>query len=181
MVKALFLDRDGIINIDKGYVFKIEDFCFIDGIIETLKYFQERGYLLIVITNQSGIGRGYYTETEFHTLMEWMKERLDESGVSITSVYFSPYHGKYGLGEYKRDSFCRKPNPGMILAAREEFAIDLDHSILVGDNESDIKAGKNAGVKTNVLLSACVSDLKKTEATFVITNIKDLIKYDLAK
>ena len=137
--KALFLDRDGVINVDRGYVFKIEDFCFTDGIIETLAYFQDKNYLLMIITNQSGIARGYYTEEDFQDLTEWMQRWFAENGVQITKVYFSPYHLEHGLGKYKKDSFCRKPNPGMILTAQEEFDLDLGQSILVGDKETDIE------------------------------------------
>ena len=179
-VKSLFLDRDGVINLDNSYVCTQEDFCFIDGIIETLMYFQGKGYLLIIITNQSGIGRGYYTETEFNELTEWMIQQFADFGVHITKVYFSPYHPKHGLGKYKKDSLCRKPNPGMILAAQQEFDIDLEQSMLIGDRESDIEAGINAGIKTNILLrSGCNGDVKKTKATVVITDIKELITYDM--
>jgi D-glycero-D-manno-heptose 1,7-bisphosphate phosphatase len=180
-VKALFLDRDGVINLDNSYVCTPEDFCFMDGIIETLMYFQDKGYLLIIITNQSGIGRGYYTEARFHTLTEWMLRQFAEAGVHITKVYFSPYHPEHGLGKYKRDSFCRKPNPGMIVVAQKEFGIDLGKSLLVGDRESDIEAGINAGVKTNVLLSCDSGTLKKTKATVVIADIKELITCDMQK
>jgi len=179
--KALFTDRDGIINVDKHYVFKKEDFIFIDGIIEILMHFQHMGYLLIIITNQSGIARGYYTESEFHTLTEWMIQRFAQAGINITKVYFSPYHLEHGIGKYKKDSFCRKPNPGMILTAREEFNIDLEQSMLVGDRESDIEAGLNAGIKTNILLSRSDGNVKKTKATYVITDIKELITYDVEK
>lgn len=177
--KALFLDRDGVININNSYVYKQEDFCFINGIIETLRYFQDKGYLLIIITNQSGIGRGYYTEAEFNKLTEWMIEQFADRGVYITKIYFSPYHLEHGIGKYKKDGFCRKPNPGMILTAQEEFDIDLDQSMLVGDSESDIEAGINAGVKTNILLSCCNDDLQKTKATVVVADIKELITYDM--
>lgn len=178
MKKALFLDRDGVINIDKHYVYKKEDFHFIEGIMETLHYFQDKGYLLIIITNQSGIGRGYYTEDEFHTLTEWMIEQCISYDVYITKVYFSPYHPEHGIGKYKKDSFCRKPSPGMILAAQEEFEIDLSQSILVGDSESDIEAGMNAGIKTTIFLSSS-SVSTDTKATVSIGNIEELIKLEV--
>lgn len=151
--KALFLDRDGVINVDKKYVYKIEDFEFIDGVIETLRYFQELGYLLIIITNQAGIGRGYYSEEDFRILNEWMLTQFANKGVHISKVYYSPFHPEHGIGKYKRESFYRKPNSGMILQAQKEFDIDLAKSILVGDKESDIEAGINAGIKVNVLVS----------------------------
>ncbi|QGQ98485.1 HAD family hydrolase [Paenibacillus psychroresistens] len=151
--KALFLDRDGIINVEKNYVYKIEDFEFMDGIFEILRFFQEKGYLLIIITNQAGIGRGYYTEEEFHILTAWMLKQFELQGIYITKVEFSPYHPEHGLGKYKLDSDCRKPNPGMILRSAKEFDVDLTESILIGDKDSDIEAGLRAGVNKNILIS----------------------------
>src|SRR4051794_27604058 len=115
--RALFLDRDGVINIDKNYVYKIEDFEFVDGVFEVLHYFQTIGYLLIVITNQAGIARRYYSEHDFHVLNTWMLKQFEMKGICISKVYYCPYHAKYGIGEYKKNAFCRKPNPGMILKA----------------------------------------------------------------
>lgn len=180
-VRALILDRDGVINTDKHYLHKIEDFSFIEGIVDALKYFAEKGYVLIIVTNQSGIARGYYTEEDFQRLTEWMLQQFLDQGVYITKVYYSPYHAEHGLGKYKKDSFCRKPNPGMILAAQEEFNLDLKNSILVGDNESDIEAGINAGIKTNILLKSYTSDFKETKATFIIDSIEELVQIHRGK
>lgn len=152
--KAVFLDRDGVINVEKNYVHKIEDFEFMDGIFDLLRYFQEKGYLLIIITNQAGIGRGYYTEEQFHILNTWMLKKFEEENIHITKVYYCPHHPKYGIGDYKKDSFDRKPNPGMILRAKSEFNIDLENCILIGDKESDIQAGLNAGIKMNILINS---------------------------
>lgn len=179
--KALLLDRDGVINIEKHYLYKIEDFCFIEGVVEVLKLFQNQGYVLIIITNQSGIARGYYAEEDFHRLTEWMLQQLLDMGVQINKVYYSPYHSEHGLGTYKRDSFCRKPNPGMILRAQEEFNIDLERSILIGDRESDIEAGIQAGVGSTILLSSSAVDLKRTKAHFVIPDIKELARFSVDK
>ena len=147
---ALFLDRDGVINIDHGYVNRSENFEFIDGIFNLCHAAQKMGFLLIIITNQAGIGRGYYTESDFHTLTEWMKEEFERHGISITDVYFSPYHPEFGIGEYKLDSSCRKPKPGMILQAVADHNIDLSLSALIGDKTSDIEAGIAAGVGLNI-------------------------------
>ncbi|WP_152395468.1 D-glycero-alpha-D-manno-heptose-1,7-bisphosphate 7-phosphatase [Paenibacillus guangzhouensis] len=152
MNKAVFFDRDGVINVEKNYVYKIEDFEFVDGIFDVMKHFQSLGYLLIVITNQAGIGRGYYSEEDFHKLNDWMIERFKVEGIEITKVYYSPYHPEHGIGEYKKDSWCRKPNPGMILQAKDDFDIDLRESILFGDKDSDIEAGIRAEVGENVLV-----------------------------
>lgn len=173
--KALFLDRDGVINVEKNYVHKIEDFEFIDGVFETLRFFQSKGYLLIIITNQAGIGRGYYTEEDFHILNDWMLERFKEEGISITKVYYSPYHPVYGVGEYKKDSLCRKPNPGMILQAKKDFDIDLSQSILVGDKETDIEAGIRAGIDINIIVETGYKvDNITTKAKRIIDNLSQL-------
>jgi len=155
--KALFLDRDGVINVERHYVHKIEDFKFIDGIFDLARAAQEKGYLIIVITNQSGIGRGYYSEAVFHRLTEWMVEQFRARGVTITKVYFSPHHPEHGIGEYRRESQDRKPNPGMILKAAKEFELDLKRSVLVGDQSSDVCAGRAAKMGRIVLFEPGVA------------------------
>ena len=179
MNKAVFLDRDGIINVEKRYLYKIEDFEFVDGIFETLLFFQDLGYILIIITNQSGIARGYYSEADFFVLTGWMLREFEKAGVHIAKVYFSPYHPECGIGEYKRESFCRKPNPGMILQAKREFNIDLQHSILIGDQETDIEAGINAGVGTNILVRSKTPfekiESKAGSSLRVVKHIKEII------
>ncbi len=144
MNKALFLDRDGVINIEKNYVYRIEDFEFTDCIFDLCLKYQQQEYLIFVITNQAGIARGYYTEDDFAKLTGWMLERFKERGVLITKVYHCPHHPQF-TGECD----CRKPNPGMILQAQQEYDLNLAESILIGDKDSDIEAGRNAGVKHN--------------------------------
>ena len=150
--KAIFLDRDGVINEDTGYVILPKEFSFKDGIFEFCRFAQEKGYLLIVITNQAGIARGYYTEDDFHKLNDWMLKEFEIRGVHISRVYYCPYHPVYGIGEYKRESEDRKPNPGMILKAKAECGIDLKRSVLIGDKDSDIEAGQAAGINTVIAL-----------------------------
>jgi D-glycero-D-manno-heptose 1,7-bisphosphate phosphatase len=150
--KALFLDRDGVINVEKNYVCRIEDFEFIPGIFELCASAQSLGFKLIVITNQAGIGRGYYTEADYQRLNDWMLEQFRGQGIEIDRVYHCPSHPTAGIGEYRRDSFHRKPNPGMILSARDELGLDLSISVLVGDKDTDIQAGIAAGVKNNIKL-----------------------------
>lgn len=151
--KALFLDRDGVINVDYGYVSLPEQIEFIDGIFELCRHAKTLGYLLIVITNQAGIGRGFYTEADFHQLTHWMRGMFEREGCAIDAVYFCPTHPVHGVGDYRRESSRRKPNPGMILEALEEFKIDATQSILVGDKLSDIESGRAAGIACNVLFS----------------------------
>lgn len=149
---AVFLDRDGVINVDHGYVSQVDDFEFIDGVIEACKKLKDKGYLLVVITNQSGIARGYFSEEQFHSLTEWMDWSLADRGVDLDGIYYCPHHAQKGVGEYKVDCDCRKPKPGMLLSAIDDLNIDVSNSILVGDKVSDLKAGIAAGVKNNYLV-----------------------------
>ena len=149
--KALFLDRDGVVNRDSGYVYKSEDIRFIDGIFHLCLRAQRLGYLIFVVTNQAGIGRGYYTEEQFHELTEWIHGRFLLKGAEIAKTYYCPYHPLYGVGRFKLDAECRKPKPGMILQAAREYNLDLSRSVLVGDKASDVQAGVSAGVGCNLL------------------------------
>ena len=144
--KALFLDRDGVINKEKNYAYKTEDFEFIDGIFEFCEYFQRNGYLIFVITNQAGIARGIYSTDDYSALTEWMISQFEQNKIHLSKVYFCPHHP-----DVTGPCDCRKPNPGMILQAADEFDLELAESVLVGDNESDLKAGENAGILKNYL------------------------------
>jgi D-glycero-D-manno-heptose 1,7-bisphosphate phosphatase len=145
--KALFLDRDGVINIDNsGYTYKIEEVIFIDGIFELCKTAQNLGYLIIIVTNQSGIGRGYYSEEDFQNITNYMLQEFSKHGIKITEIYHSPHHPTHGIGEYMLDSPDRKPKPGMLLKAQDKYNIDMQNSIMIGDKNADIIAGQKAGV-----------------------------------
>ncbi len=150
--KALFLDRDGVINLYDEYIHRREDFHFQNGIFDLCRAAQDRGYLLLVVTNQTGIGRGYFTEAQFLELTNWMVEKFREQHIHIAHVYYCPHHPEHGIGQYKCDSPDRKPSPGMLLRGREDFNLDLGASMLVGDSPSDIQAAKAAGVGTAILL-----------------------------
>ncbi len=150
---ALFLDRDGVINVETNYVHRIEDFVFVDGIFDLCRSAVRSGMAIVVVTNQAGIGRGYYTEAQFQELSNWMCERFAEEGIAIGGVYYCPSHAEHGVGKYKAVSFDRKPNPGMILRARDELGLLLEGSILVGDKASDIAAARAANVGRAVLLA----------------------------
>ncbi|GLU30204.1 D,D-heptose 1,7-bisphosphate phosphatase [Trinickia caryophylli] len=150
---ALFLDRDGVINVDKHYVHRREDFEFVEGIFDLCAHAMTAGMALVVVTNQAGIGRGYYTEREFHDLTEWMRGRFTAHGVTLDAVYFCPFHPEHGLGRYKTESCDRKPNPGMIVRACSDLRLDPARSALVGDKPSDIAAGRAAGVGKTILLN----------------------------
>src|SRR5260221_5408351 len=153
MVPALFLDRDGIINVDHGYVHRIEQFEFVRGIFELARFaVHELGWPVIVTTNQSGIGRGYFSETDFNVLTRWMCERFAAENAPITHVYHCPYHAEHGIGAYRIDHPWRKPKPGMILQGAADYDIDLAGSAALGDTTDDIAAAEAAGVGLCLLL-----------------------------
>ena len=143
---ALFLDRDGVINIDRGYVHRREDFIFVEGIFELARAARQAGRLVIVATNQSGIGRGLYSEKDFLRLMDWVKDEFLVRGADLDAVYYCPFHPEHGLGAYRRESPERKPAPGMLLRAAHEHGLDLARSLLLGDALSDMRAGRAAGI-----------------------------------
>jgi D-glycero-D-manno-heptose 1,7-bisphosphate phosphatase len=175
---ALFLDRDGVINEDSGYTHRIEDFVFIDGIFELCAAARAAGRRLFVVTNQAGIGRGYYDEATFLALTRWMEARFADAGVPLDRVYHCPCHPEEGMGAYRRESPMRKPNPGMLLQARDEFALDLPASVMVGDKWSDIEAGQRAGLRTTLLYApAGVPSGRGPEPTAVIRSLRDGIAH----
>ncbi|SEB66901.1 D-glycero-alpha-D-manno-heptose-1,7-bisphosphate 7-phosphatase [Terriglobus roseus] len=155
---ALFLDRDGVINEEVDYLWTWDRCRFVDGIVSLLRTAHRQGYFVAVVTNQAGIGRGMYTEEDFHRLMERMAEELAKHDVHFDAVYFSPFHPIHGLGDYKRETDCRKPGPGMMLRAAEEHGLDLPRSILVGDRCTDILAGAAAGIGHLYLFGTTESD-----------------------
>ena len=161
MHSALFLDRDGIVNQDYGYVHKIEDFHFVDGIFELVRAANKFNLLVFVVTNQAGIGRGYYTETCFNELTNWMIEQFVQNKCHINDVYYCPYHPVHGIGNYRCDHYDRKPNPGMILKLSEKYNVDVNKSWLIGDNLSDMLAGQTSGIRNNFLITR----LSKSEVT----------------
>jgi len=168
MQKALFLDRDGVINVEKDYLYKVEDFEFIEGIIELCKYYQSAGYMLIVVTNQSGIARKYYSENDFSELTTWMIKEFANNNVNITKVYHCPHHPSIS-GECS----CRKPHAGMLISAKEKFDIDLNKSIIIGDKERDIEAGLNAGLKETYLFDESKT-VKESKATKIVSKLEDI-------
>ncbi|RDV26026.1 D-glycero-beta-D-manno-heptose 1,7-bisphosphate 7-phosphatase [Alteromonas aestuariivivens] len=145
--KALFLDRDGIVNEDRGYVGNIKDFAFTDGIFECVRRYQNSGYVPVIVTNQSGIGRGFYSEVQFRELCDWMNGQFELQGVGPLAVYYCPHHPHDAMGEYRRDCHCRKPRPGMLLTAAKELKLNLAESVMVGDSWRDMQAADAAGVK----------------------------------
>lgn len=168
--KALFLDRDGVVNVEKEYLYKIEDFEFIDGIFELCRHYSDLGYLIFIVTNQSGIARSYYSEDDFTYLTNWMIAAFAQKGIVISKVYHCPHYPKISA-----PCSCRKPEPGMLLEAQKEFNIDLAHSIIVGDKERDIEAGLNAGLFESYLLDE-TTQTQHSKATKIVTRLKDIWK-----
>lgn len=150
--KALFLDRDGVINVDKNYLYRIEDCEFIDGIFELCRAAKKKQYKIIVITNQAGIAKGYYTENDYKILMDYISREFIKQNCPLDDIYYCPFHIN-GIGKYKKDSEDRKPNTGMLIKAINKYKLDTANSILIGDKESDILAGKRAGIGTLIKIS----------------------------
>ncbi|MBD3840416.1 MAG: D-glycero-beta-D-manno-heptose 1,7-bisphosphate 7-phosphatase [Campylobacterales bacterium] len=168
MEKVLFLDRDGVINYEKDYLYKIEDFEFVEGVFQALQFFQDRGFKIVVITNQSGIARGYYTQDDFDKLTNWMIEIFKTNGIDISGVFYCP-HGP------NEQCSCRKPMTGMIDQAKKLFEIDFQNSWLVGDKQSDIELAINSNIQNSVQVrSGHCFDSKKSKAKYVLDSIAQL-------
>ncbi len=172
---ALFLDRDGVINEEVGYLSRAADVRFVRGVFSLCRAAQRLGYRIVVVTNQSGIARGLYSEAEFHSLMTWMRAEFLIEGVELDAVYHCPYHPEHGVGEYRREHEDRKPATGMLLRARRELRIDLSQSVMVGDRCSDVAAANAAALRQAFLLMGteaqgcpgpyiAVNDLAEVEA-----------------
>ncbi|MGO2507906.1 D-glycero-beta-D-manno-heptose 1,7-bisphosphate 7-phosphatase [Vibrio hibernica] len=176
---AVFIDRDGVINVDHGYVSKVDDFEFIDGVFDATKAIKELGYQLVLVTNQSGIARGYYTEKEFLRLTEWMDWNFVDHGVEFDGLYYCPHHLEGSIEKYTQECDCRKPQPGMFLSAQDELDIDMSNSVMVGDKEADMQAAISAGVNTRILVRSgkAVTEAAEKLATVVLDSIKDVPKY----
>ncbi|GLP96558.1 D-glycero-beta-D-manno-heptose 1,7-bisphosphate 7-phosphatase [Paraferrimonas sedimenticola] len=176
MKKAIFLDRDGVINKDLGYVARVDDFHFIEGVFEACRQLKDMGYLLVLVTNQSGIARGYYSEVDFHTLTEWMDWNFVDKGVEFDGIYFCPHHPTKGKGDYLQDCDCRKPKPGMFNSAQEFLKIDMSQSVVLGDKLSDLQAGEAAGVAIRVLALSGqeLSEAEKAQAPYTVKSIAEL-------
>ena len=171
---ALFLDRDGVINVDHGYVHTPEKTEFIDGIFDLVARAVAAGRVVVVVTNQAGIGRGYYTEAQFAAYTAWMQAEFARRGAPIEGVYFCPDHPEHGIGPYRRDTPMRKPGPGMLLQAAAELQLDLPRSLMVGDTESDIRAGQAAGVGRTVRFHPEAGPPPATAADSVARRLADI-------
>jgi len=147
MKRAVFLDRDGTINVEKDYLFRVEDFEFIPGVPEAIGLLNQAGFLVVVVTNQSGVARGYYTEEDVEILHRHISRELEQSGAHVDVWLYCPHHPS-GRGSYALPCDCRKPLPGMLHEAAKRHDIDLENSIMIGDKRADIDAGRAAGCRT---------------------------------
>lgn len=176
--RALFLDRDGVINVERGYVYRPEDFEFVEGVFDLCRAARKMGFRIFVVTNQAGIGRGYYSEQDFRQLSDWMCGVFARESAPIDKVYFCPTHPEHGIGPYKIDSALRKPGPGMFLQAAVEFDVHLAGSVSVGDKESDVAAGIAAGIGCNLLF--CPSSDSRpahSAADAILTHLMDVVPF----
>ena len=174
MQKCLFLDRDGIINKDIGYAYKPEHVEFVPGIFELCRFFQQKGYLLIVVTNQSGIARGYYSEEDFTVLNQWLKAAFTAENIHLSDIFHCPHHP-----DITGPCNCRKPAPGMLLEAIKKYRIDPQFSIMIGDKPSDMEAAMAANIRHRILLAAA-PDTKAPAATALIKALNDIYQLDLS-
>lgn len=152
--RALLLDRDGVVNVDRGYVGCRDRFVFMEGIFALTRHAMDRGFRIVIVTNQSGIARGRYDEPAFLALSDWMRGEFRARGVELAGVFHCPYHRDGLVGRYARDSAWRKPGPGMILEAARRLDLDLARSVFLGDQATDMEAARTAGVGRRVLLAA---------------------------
>ena len=167
-MKVVFLDRDGVINKEVGYLHKVEDFEFIDGVFNSCQYFQSLGYQIIIVTNQSGIERGYYTKEDFLVVTDWMLKQFKYHEIEVLDVFYCPHSPESGCD-------CRKPKPGMFIQANDKYHIDMSNSWMIGDKEADVQAANMAGISNTILVkSGHEIDEKSSKAKFILDSIKQV-------
>ncbi|MGN0894276.1 MAG: D-glycero-beta-D-manno-heptose 1,7-bisphosphate 7-phosphatase [Succinivibrio sp.] len=161
MKKAVFFDRDGVINIDYGFVGQIENYDIVEGVAYSLRQLKDMGYVLVLVTNQSGIARGKYTEADFYKVTSFMQANLALHKACFDGIYFCPHHPQADLEKYRCDCDCRKPKSGMFLKAAAELDIDLDKSVMIGDHASDLEAARGAGIQRLYLVGEHIEEESK--------------------
>ena len=166
-MKTIFLDRDGVINKEIGYLHKIKDFKFINGIFDACQYFKKLDYQIIIVTNQSGISRGHYTDNDFQNITDWMITQFNINKIEILDIFYCPHAPQ-------SDCDCRKPKPGMFIAAKNKYLIDMTNSWIIGDKETDIEAAICAGIPNTVLVRSGHKIIESaSKARFIINSIED--------
>ena len=166
-IKTIFLDRDGVINEEVNYLYQIENFNFIDGVFEACLHFQRLNYKIIIVSNQSGIARGYYSENDYKRLTTWMLDQFCQKNIAVLDTFYCP-HGP------DSKCYCRKPKPGMLIDAKHKHNISMDESWMIGDKETDINAAKIAGIRNTILVrSGHINDELNSKASHIANSIKE--------
>jgi D-glycero-D-manno-heptose 1,7-bisphosphate phosphatase len=170
-IKTIFLDRDGVINHDEHYLYKITEFKFFDGIFDACQHFQRLGYEIIIVTNQSGIARGYYKESDYEKITRWLINQFNKRDIKILDIFHCPH-------EPKSNCDCRKPKPGMFFQAKKKHDINMKKSWMIGDKETDIQAAIAAGIILNTILinSSSQIEVKDSKASYFIKSVNDISK-----
>jgi len=180
MNKVVFLDRDGTINVDKAYLYQVEDFEYMPDVIEGLKELQTAGFLLIIVTNQSGIGRGFYTEEDYRKLDRWMKEDLEKKGVHIAASYYCPHHPQAMITKYRMECDCRKPCTGMFIKAIADWNIDLSESYAIGDHLRDVAICQNTACR-GIVIEAKHKDENELYNVIRVSRFAEAVEYIISK
>jgi D-glycero-D-manno-heptose 1,7-bisphosphate phosphatase len=168
-IKTIFLDRDGVINKELNYLYKIKDFEFINGVFEACKHLISLNYKIIIVTNQSGISRGFYTEYDYKILTQWMLSQFKKNEIKILDIFYCPHAPETNCD-------CRKPLPGMFIKAQKKYNIDMKNSWLIGDKENDIIAGNSSGIVNTILVrSGHLSDESNSKAKYILNSIQESI------
>lgn len=180
---AVFLDRDGVINQERSYVHKLDDFILMPGVLEGARWLQATGFALVVVTNQAGIGRGLYSEADYQRLTVAMLDLFASEGIRIDGIYHCPHHPTEGVGSYRMECACRKPAPGMLMRAARELNLDIKSSVLIGDNITDIVAGRAAGVSRCILIGSrsSLADREQSLVDYYCGNLREAAEWIIKK
>lgn len=177
-IRGLFIDRDGTINVEKGYVHRIQDFEFIPGALDALRIVSEKKIGIYIVTNQAGIAKGIYTETDFNALTKHMLDQMTGHGISIADVLYCPHHPEGTVPAYRKSCTCRKPDIGLLKAVIEKERFALDCLALIGDKNSDIEAGRKLGIRTYLVETGYGIDHRHTtRADYVVKNLQEAVRH----
>jgi len=177
-IQGVFIDRDGTINVDRGYVYRTEDFEYIPGALEALRLICERKIKIYIVTNQAGIAKGMYTERDFKILTKNMLDFMAGRGIEIADVLYCPHHPDGTIAMYRKVCSCRKPAPGLLKAVIEKEGFSKDSLTLIGDKNSDIEAGRKLGIRTYLVETGYGIDHKHTtRADYVVKDIQEAVRH----